>query len=410
MFLGFVACVFLLPFAWASPAVIHKYGTDSLRTHIKFTKKYLDNLPEEHMNVSQMIKYHGYPCENHDVVTEDGYILSLQRIPHGRKEVPPKHEVVFLQHGLIDSSATWVNNLPEQSLGFILADLGYDVWLGNSRGNTYSKRHVNLTTDDPKFWDFSFNEMAQFDLPASLNYALKISNTSQLYYTGHSQGTMIGFIQFGRQPELGKKVKTFFALAPVATVGYIKGALKIMSYFSPEIEFLIKILGIKDFFPNNWLMKLLADTICAAHFSEKYCADLIFLMTGFDTKNLNDTRIPIYVSHTPAGTSVKDILHFVQLIKSKKFQRYDYGEAENLVYYNQTTPPCYDVSLMETPVALFTATNDWLADPEDVKGLKPKLKNIVFSKNIEVWNHMDFVWGEDAHSVIYADIIKLLQA
>lgn len=65
---------------------------------------------------------------------------------------------------------------------------------------------------------------------------------------------------------------------------------------------------------------------------------------------------------------------------------------------------------METPVALFTATNDWLADPEDVKGLKPKLKNIVFSKNIEVWNHMDFVWGEDAHSVIYADIIKLLQA
>lgn len=49
MFLGFIACVFLL--AWASPAVIDKYGTDSLRTYTKFTKKYLDNLPEEHMNV-----------------------------------------------------------------------------------------------------------------------------------------------------------------------------------------------------------------------------------------------------------------------------------------------------------------------------------------------------------------------
>ena len=72
-----------------------------------------------------MIKYHGYPCENHEVVTEDGYILSLQHIPYGRKKVPRKNKVAFLQHGLIDSSATFVNNLPEQSLGFILADHGY---------------------------------------------------------------------------------------------------------------------------------------------------------------------------------------------------------------------------------------------------------------------------------------------
>ena len=71
-----------------------------------------------------MIQYHGYPCENHKVVTEDGYILSVQHIPHGRKRVPRKNKVVFLQHGIIDSSATWVNNLPEQSLGFILADNG----------------------------------------------------------------------------------------------------------------------------------------------------------------------------------------------------------------------------------------------------------------------------------------------
>ena len=47
---------------------------------------------------------------------------------------------------------------------------------------------------------------------------------------------MIGFIAFGRNPDLGKKIKTFYAFAPVATVGHIKGGMKVMSYFTPEIK------------------------------------------------------------------------------------------------------------------------------------------------------------------------------
>ena len=37
----------------------------------------------------------------------------------------------------------------------MLADLGYDVWLGNLRGNTYSRKHAYLDPKEKTYWDFS---------------------------------------------------------------------------------------------------------------------------------------------------------------------------------------------------------------------------------------------------------------
>jgi lysosomal acid lipase/cholesteryl ester hydrolase len=69
---------------------------------------------------------HGYLAESHTLITDDGYILNIHRIPCGRSGCGSRaRQPVFLQHGILASSADWVLSGPEKALGFLLADLGY---------------------------------------------------------------------------------------------------------------------------------------------------------------------------------------------------------------------------------------------------------------------------------------------
>ncbi len=45
----------------------------------------------------------GYPYEKHAVVTEDGYVLTLERIAR-----PGATRCVYLQHGVLDNSFAWI--------------------------------------------------------------------------------------------------------------------------------------------------------------------------------------------------------------------------------------------------------------------------------------------------------------
>ena len=78
--------------------------------------------------------------------------------------------------------------------------------------------------------------MGRYDFPAMLNFVLKKTEQPSLYYAGHSQGTLMAFAELSRNQELSKKVKTFFALGPVATVGYMKSPLKYLADIIPEIQ------------------------------------------------------------------------------------------------------------------------------------------------------------------------------
>lgn len=94
-----------------------------------------------------------------------------------------------MQHGLFASAESFILN-GEDSTAFKFANEGYDVWLGNNRGNQYSRKHVTLNPekqeDQAKFFDYSFYELAKYDLPANINFVLNATNQTQISYVGHS--------------------------------------------------------------------------------------------------------------------------------------------------------------------------------------------------------------------------------
>ncbi|XP_034633652.1 lysosomal acid lipase/cholesteryl ester hydrolase-like isoform X1 [Trachemys scripta elegans] len=365
--------------------------------------------PEMYMNISEIIQYRGYPSEEYDVVTADGYILSVNRIPHGKVNADnagPK-PVVFLQHGLLADGSSWIINLATNSLGFILADAGYDVWIGNSRGNTWSRRHVNLSMHQEEFWAFSYDEMAKYDHPAVIDFIVQKTGQEKLYYIGHSEGTTTAFITFSTMPQLAQRIKMYFALAPVAT---LKNAQSLLTKLALLPDAVIKtVVGTKEFIRQNFFADLFAAEFCSQGMLSEFCGNLMFELCGFNEKNLNMSRIYVYITHAPAGTSVQNIIHWKQAIKSGKLKAYDWGIPSNKVHYDQDTPPIYNVTDMQVPTAMWSGGNDWLADPIDVDLLLPQVTNLVYHKVIPDWNHLDFIWGLDAPERMYNEILDLMR-
>jgi len=67
---------------------------------------------------TSLVEHYGYPIEQHDVKTRDGYILTMHRIPHGRIKNDRRRKIpIYLQHGLFASASSWVLNDPDESLG-----------------------------------------------------------------------------------------------------------------------------------------------------------------------------------------------------------------------------------------------------------------------------------------------------
>lgn len=53
---------------------------------------------------------------------------------------------------------------------------------------------------------FRLDEFAKYDTPAFIDKALELSGQNYVYWIGHSQGTVVGFMTLADIPEYNKRV------------------------------------------------------------------------------------------------------------------------------------------------------------------------------------------------------------
>lgn len=380
---------------------------------------------DAYKTVAEIIMTAGYKFETHKIVTPDGYINTAWRIvgkldrtnsddPH-----PERKPCVILQHGLLDNSATWLIPNKTIALPFALVDEGYDVWMTNSRGNINSFEHMQPDTHDVKRYDsdyfkFSWDDMATYDVPSNIDYVLSHSNYNKVFYVGHSQGTTQFFGAADVVEGLEDKIAAFIGLAPVMYVGNVVSPFIWLLAKSP----LANIIGwIKEY--NFFILPDYVNPLIrwfAIHF-RTFTWRLLGLFMGIDEKIRTDlSRMPVMCNHEPGGTSYFNMMHWLQSVVSGKFQKLDWGSAEeNLKRHGQKTPPVYNTThiadtFSKFPSLIFAGENDALVAPKDLE----KLEALLLPSGVEFvhlkdYAHADYIWGNSCKEKVFNPTVEFIK-
>ncbi|RPB27645.1 alpha/beta-hydrolase [Terfezia boudieri ATCC MYA-4762] len=379
----------------------------------------------------------GLDIEEYKVETEDGFIITLQRVfdpedppsdenivvdgygnpikwsKKGRRKYP-----ILLIHGLLQSSGAFCVN-DDDSLAFFLCKSGYDIWLGNNRCGS-NPEHTLLKYSDPRMWAWNIRQMGILDLPTFVNHILSRTNFPKLALVAHSQGTAEAFVALAREqrPDLGSKISIFCALAPAVYAGKLVEEIyfKFMEAVSPGMFRLI--FGIHAFIPMMmWFQRYMPGRL----YGKLGYRVFSFLFKWTDIRwdrGLRDRFFrfsPVYVSAESMRWWLGRECFATQkciLATRVEEQREDDKELEREERVNRvdkevssaseegikSTGSWYDDKF--PPLALWVCGSDDLVDGKRFlkrleKGREPHVR-VVHSSIIEEYEHLDVLWAIDS--------------
>jgi len=334
----------------------------------------------------------GLSLETHLVHTEDGYIIQLHRIPG-------KGRPVLLQHGLMCNSACWLTS-GQDSFAYILAMAGYDVWIGNVRGNRYGLEHESLKKEDAAFWQFTFHHFGQYDIPAIIQKITEITS-QKITYIGHSMGSTSMLVTGSQRPEILKHLDLVILLAPVAAGHTMTTPLKGFTPLHRHNRMMFEWMGLYALPPRvpagNWVTRRPLYPTFALFFLQSF--------TGFVDGYVGSED---FIIHFPDSASIYTLFHYSQNISEMRFGAYDWQSIEeNSRHYGQPLPPAYNLAKMEVPTVIFSAVRDTVSPLSEQHNIKAALPNVVDTREVDL-THIGFLWGKNANKLVYQPILTML--
>jgi pimeloyl-ACP methyl ester carboxylesterase len=358
----------------------------------------------------------GYPLEKHDAVTDDGWVLEMYRIPHGkyRNNKPGPRPVILLHHGITLSSACFALLNANESLAYIFADAGLDVWMANTRGNTFSRGNYQYSYRDVEYWYHTIDEYGLIDAPTQINKALEVSGAKKLAFVGHSQGSTVIYTTLAALPEMNEKVSVVMHMGPVAFLDFFRAPF-LRAYGLVRNDQFLRDAAMGEFLWYRFLAPYVKD--CQDYRWAELCGSSLNYMFYGPSIFITPDDFQVILKTWPASVSARNMAHWAQMLTDNRIrlQRFDFtsnctdrtwfAETCNQQAYGTLIPPDYDLSRITVPQVLLSGQLDIMSVPEDVAEQVRRLKNaLVYQKVYKQYSHMDFVWDRNARHA--ADIVE----
>ncbi|KAH8921157.1 alpha/beta-hydrolase [Atractiella rhizophila] len=341
------------------------------------------------------IRYWGYECELVEVETDDGFLVRLHHIlPKRHKDgsAPSiKGTPVLIVHGILSSSTTFVVN-EERSLAFYLLESGYDVWLGDIRGN-FKMKHKTFSRLNPRYWSWSIKEIAIYDLPAMITHIYHHTG-KKVAYVGHSQGTGTLFLSLtrGLRPDVGKMLRCFVALGPAVYAGPVlkQFPFNILRKFKSRKLWGV-LMGEREFIP---IMSLVAGYLLPS-WAFGHLAMPVFLdLFDCSPQNWVPRQIPKMFRAVPVPNSSELLYYYMSTFSWK-----------GCIFKTDHLEPWWDHNFPPLMIAYGKLDTLVLGEPlvQRIKEREPDVR-LVKVVALENYDHLDLTWSVDAVERVFVHI------
>lgn len=374
-------------------------------------------------DISEIAAANGYVIREHVVTTKDKYLLVVHKLEKPGQPYNGAGNIAYFHHGLLTNSELFVlGSDHNKNLPFLLVDKGWEVWLGNNRGNKYSRKHLKLSPYDAKFWNFSLDEFAYFDIPDTLEYIRdQYTPYDKITYIGFSQGCSQLFASLSVKPYLNSYLNHFVALSPAIVPQTLKHPVMqvIVTRSAKDNSFLHSFLGTRAIMSSVsfWC------SVMGPHLYEKVVDKSLVHLFGWTGANICKVQKQLGYGHMFLNSSVKSLVHWFQIIHAQRFQMFDesckVGRTTLSTFTTSVKRKAHSVAPfpiahhLDVPLLLVYGDLDILVDIETTRALivgqNPKMANNITEIHCPGYEHMDVIWANDVYSSVFSKVLAVIE-